>query len=84
MNFMAFKTKHLTLEKRSTLLNKAQSLNLILLLILYSLRNNIFLWQSFSLLTEMIELARLEHSTQFLEEHSNKIKIDKYNNKGKQ
>ena len=30
----------------------------------------------YSLLTEMIELARLECSTQFLEEHSNKIKID--------
>ena len=32
--FMAFKTKHLTLEKKGTLLNKAQSLNLTLLLIL--------------------------------------------------
>jgi len=76
MNFMAFKTKHLTLDKRSTLLNKAQSLNIALDPFI-SLRKNIFLWQSFSLLTEMIELARMEHSTQFLEEHSNKIKIDK-------
>ena len=76
MNFMAFKTKHLTLEKRSTPLNKEQSLNMALDPFIF-LRNNIFLWQSFSLLTEMIELARLEHSTQFLEEHSNKIKIDK-------
>ena len=70
---MAFKTKHLTLDKRGTLLNKAQSLNIALDPFI-SLRKNIFLWQSFSLLTEMIELARLEHSTQFLEEHSNKIK----------